>query len=151
MIISEMSSKDRYLGIHPGMKQAFDFLEACFIHTPESGRYEIDGDNLYAVISRYMPQEKENPRYETHNAYIDVQCMVSGSEFQWYIPRKALPAAMPYNPQKDITFYPFTGEGSKLALKPGDFAVYFPQDGHLPAMADGTTDECIRIVVKIKC
>lgn len=151
MIVGEMNSKDRLLGIHPGMKQAFDFLEQCFAGEMEPRRYEIDGEKLYAMVFRYTPQEKEYPQYETHDKYLDIQYMVSGSEFQWYIPRKKLPANAPYQAEKDITFYPFAGEGSRLALGPGDFAIYFPEDGHLPAMPDGMADECVRIVVKIKC
>ena len=151
MFVGEMNSKELYLNAHPKMKQAFDFLERCFQKPIAPGRYEIDGEDVYAIVFQYVPQEKETPRYETHNAYIDIQCMAAGSEFQWYLPRADLPADVPNQPEKDITFYPFTGDGSRLHLKAGDFAVYFPQDAHLPGMADGTTDACIRIVVKIKC
>lgn len=151
MVIGEMGSKDYYLGIHPKMKQAFDFLEKCFTCELESGRHEIDGDDLYALVFRYTPQEKEKPRYETHDHYIDIQCMVAGSEYHWYRPRCDLPEGTPYHAEKDITFYPFAGEGSRLAVRPGSFTIFFPQDGHLAGMTDGSVDVCTRVVVKIKC
>ena len=151
MIIGEMRSKDYYLGIHPKMKQAFDFLEACFTHDLEPGHHEIDGEDLYALVFHYDPQEKENPRYETHDRYIDIQCMVTGSEYHWYLPRCDLQEGTAYQADKDITFYPFAGEGSRLAVKPGDFTIFFPQDGHLAGMTDGSENACTRVVVKIKC
>jgi len=151
MIISHISSKEMYQSVHPKMKRAFDFLEKYFDAPMEPGRYDIDGENLYAIIFRYVPQKKENLHYETHNQYIDIQCMAKGSEYQWYMPRKDLAGDMTYNPEKDITFYPFEEKGSRLRMGAGDFAIYFPADGHLPAMTDGTKDECVRIVVKIKC
>ena len=150
MIIGNITNKGMYLGTHPRMKQAFEFVDACFARGTAPGRYEIDGDNLFAMVFRYAPQENENPRYETHDEYIDLQCMLSGSETHWYISRKNTTDPTPYNTENDITFYPFSGEGSKLSLSAGDFAVYFPQDAHLPGMADGSAEECIRIVVKIK-
>ena len=52
--------------------------------------------------------------------------------------------------EKDISFYEFSGSGSRLHLTEGSFAVYFPQDGHLPGMADGSCGKCRRIVVKLK-
>jgi len=151
MIAGDLSGKKWYLNIHPKMKEAFDFLEDCFVRGTKPGRYELDGDNLYALVFQYVPQEKEAPRYETHDRYLDIQCMAAGSEFQWYCPRKDLSSPIACSPEKDVSFYSFAGQGSRLHMKAGDFAIYFPEDGHLPGMADGTTDECMRIVVKIKC
>ncbi len=151
MILGEMKSNDSYVNVHPKFTLAFDFLEKCFAEGVEVGRHEIDGDNVYALVMEYTSKEKENPRFETHDNYIDIQCMLHGSECQWYLPRKCLQELGPYNPEKDITFYGFTGKGSKLVLEPGDYAIYFPQDGHLPGMVAEPNVNCTRIVVKIKC
>ena len=151
MILGEMRSNACYVAVHPKFQQAFEFMEKCFAEGIEVGRHEIDGDDLYALVMQYTSKEKENPRFETHDNYIDIQCMLKGSECQWYLPRKELQELGPYNPEKDITFYSFKGEGSKLILNPGDYAIYFPQDGHLPGMMAAPNEECTRIVVKIKC
>jgi YhcH/YjgK/YiaL family protein len=150
MILGTIQTGSRYRTVHPGFSQAFDFLEQCFKCGVEPGRYEMDGDNVYALVMQYTPAEKETPRFETHDRYIDIQCMLRGSEYQWYLPRSELRDATQYNEEKDFTLYSFSGEGSRLMLNPGDFAVYFPEDGHLPGMMAGSED-CVRIVVKIKC
>ena len=100
---------------------------------------------------RYSPKEQENPRFEAHDRYIDIQCMISGSETHWHMPRRETEAVSDYDEKADIAFYAFTGEGSRLRMKEGMFAVYFPEDAHLPGMSDGSQEECVRIVVKIKC
>ena len=121
MLAGELTHTEPYHSVHPRMEQAFRFLEDCLAQGVRPGRYTIDGDDIYAVVFQYVPQEKEDPRYETHDRYLDIQCIAQGSG------------------------------GSKLHLKAGDFAVYFPSDGHLPAMPDECAENCIRIVVKIKC
>ena len=151
MILAEMKTKDRYLDIHPAMKASFAFLDKCFAEGVEPGEYPIDGDNILAKVFRYELKEKANPQYETHDDHIDIQCMLRGTECQWYIPRKELKDEGPYNAARDLTFYSFSGEGSKLVLEPGDFAIYFPEDGHLPAMLGDVENDCVRIVIKIKC
>lgn len=150
MLAGELTHTEPYHNVHPRMEQAFRFFEDCLAQGVRPGRYTIDGDDIYAVVFQYVPQEKEDPRYETHDRYLDIQCIAQGSEFQYYIPRRELVPSTPYDEVKDVTFYPFCG-GSKLHLKAGDFAVYFPSDGHLPAMPDECAENCIRIVVKIKC
>lgn len=151
MILAELHSAHLYAAVHPAFPRALEFLKHCFTHGAACGRHEIDGDDLYALVMEYTPAEKEAPRFETHNRYIDIQCMLRGSECQWYLPRKDLQDAGAYNPEKDVTFYSFSGVGSRLVLNPGDLAVYFPEDGHLPGMMADTKDYCVRIVVKIKC
>lgn len=106
MFVGEMNSKELYLNAHPKMKQAFDFLERCFQKPIAPGRYEIDGEDVYAIVFQYVPQEKETPRYETHNAYIDIQCMAAGSEFQWYLPRADLPLMCHINQRRILRFTP---------------------------------------------
>ena len=151
MILGEMTSNACYVNMHPKFKLAFEFLEKCFDKGVEAGRYEIDGNDVYALVMEYISKEKETPRFETHDNYIDIQCMLKGSECQWYLPRKEMRELAPYNPEKDITFYSFEGRGSELLLQPGDYAIYFPQDGHLPGMVAAPNEDCTRIVVKIKC
>ena len=97
-----------------------------------------------------FPKKKAEPLYETHDKYVDIQCMLEGSEYQWYAPRGELKEKIAYNTEKDSSFYEFSGSGSRLHLTEGSFAVYFPQDGHLPGMADGSCGKCRRIVVKLK-
>lgn len=82
---------------------------------------------------------------ETHNDFIDIQIPLSGEEVMGYMPRTDLPEAA-YNAEKDITFY----EGlatDYLTVKPGMFAIFFPEDAHAPGV---TPDGVRKVIVKVR-
>ena len=151
MITDSLDKLRNYAALNSRIAAAADFLEKHRGDDLAAGRYEVDGDNLYVLIMDYAPSQKSLLRYESHDKYIDMQCMLTGSEYQWYCPREQLVLREEYNKDKDISFYEFNGEGSKLHLQEGYFAIYFPQDGHLPAVMDYYNGICRRAVVKIKC
>jgi len=150
MIIDSFENRALYYQVHPKMKEAFEFLEACMENPKAAGRYEIEGDLLYGMIADYEPKVNPAPKFEAHHQYIDVQCMLSGSEVQWYAPRKDLTEVEPYLPEKEAAFYAFTGNEIKLNLSEKMFVIYFPEDGHLPVMPDGISKHCVRAVMKLK-
>ena len=134
MILDTISHLAEYAGLHPGIRAAAAFLEKCRLENPAPGTYEIEGRNVYALILDY-----------------DIQCMLLGSEYQWYAPRETLQETVPYNSEKDITRYGFSGQGTRLLLGEGSFAIYSPQDGHLPGVRMDGVAKCRRVVVKVKC
>ncbi|MEO6223583.1 MAG: YhcH/YjgK/YiaL family protein, partial [Vicinamibacterales bacterium] len=56
-------------------------------------------------------------------------------------------AAEPYDAEKDILW--LTGEGDRVTLRPGDFVLLWPEDGHMPAMAIGDPIPVLKVVIKI--
>ena len=125
-----------------------DYLDLLLIHQPFGdyyGTYRAMEELYKAGKLRAIGVSNFGP-----DRYLDIQCMLSGSENQWYAPRKTLKTETEYNPVKDIEFFAFHGNGSELHLAEKSFAVYFPQDGHLPSMPDGVAEKCVRAVVKLK-
>ena len=150
MILGEMSHKERYFNIHPKMKCAFDFLDNCFTEGIKPGKYQIDGKSIYAVAFLDNSGQKENLYYETHDKYIDVQCIISGCQTHWYLSREALQKDGGYDSKEDITLYLPQETECSLTLRRGEFAIYFPEDGHLPAVCVAEESPCIRVVIKIE-
>lgn len=151
MIIDKIENSEIYLNMHPFMKDAFNFLEQCSNGEIKEGRHAIKGDEIYALVLSYDSKEKEKLQYETHDNYIDIQCMIKGNEYQMYESRDELKEISPYNSEKDITFYTYDNKGSKLHLTEGTFAIYFPNDGHMPGIPSWSKQRCTRVVVKIRC
>ena len=77
----------------------------------------------------------------------DLQIPLSGTEIMGYTAAKdCIPADAPYNAEKDITFFEGLAE-TYITVKPGMFAIFFPQDGHAP----GITPEGVKkVIVKVK-
>ena len=50
MILDVLANSARYEGLHEGFKKAFDFLKEAHKNLPELGRYELDGDKVFALV-----------------------------------------------------------------------------------------------------
>lgn len=77
---------------------------------------------------------------------LDIQIPLSAPETYGYMPLKDMPEAE-YNEAKDVTKYPGLTGGSLVTCKPGEFAIFFPQDGHQPCIGKG---EIHKAIFKVK-
>ena len=85
MILENLKTWDR-VKHHYGesLQKAVAFLKENDFTKMEPGKYEIDGDRIYAslVDKETSPKEKRAP--ESHERYIDIQFLVSGREIIGY-------------------------------------------------------------------
>jgi YhcH/YjgK/YiaL family protein len=132
-------------------EKAFDFLRAA---TPEleAGRYVLDGDTLFASVDNYETKARNGAKPETHRQYIDIQVMLSGREIFEIFPADALETCEPYTADRDLEFYSLPEQPApiRFTLVPGQFAVFFPEDAHMPGLRTGTAAEPVqKIVIKV--
>jgi len=52
MILDDLSNAARYQNLHPGFREGFAFLARPDLKSLESGKYELQGDRLFALINR---------------------------------------------------------------------------------------------------
>lgn len=110
------------------------FLAGCTAETP-AGRYELDGDRIYAMIQGYETHAANPEKLEIHKKYVDIQLLLAGGESIIFRPVDGLEVTVPYDEKKDIAFYRFNLEESvPVTLIPGKFAVFFPEEGHMPGV-----------------
>lgn len=150
MIVDHLSNIAQYKAL-PELKQIIEYLECHDLKDLPDGRTDIDGDNLYVLIQRPTLKKVEEVRPEAHDLYADLQVVIEGEEIMGYAPRKDLGEPVEVREGKDIVFY--DGKGgeafSKIVFKAGQFAVFYPQDGHVPCIDNGAgTDH--KAVIKIK-
>ena len=89
---------------------------------------------------------KEQAQLETHKNFIDIQIPLSCTEVMGYTPACNLPEG-DYNAEKDITKFTLPSE-AYIPVHPGMFAIFFPQDGHAPCIADEETIQ--KVIVKVR-
>jgi len=144
MIYDHINNLARY--IKPEIfKKISSFLQKL---PSEDGKYNIDGDNLFAIISTYNPRKFEDGRYETHFKYVDLQLMVSGSESIWYCqPNKLMRESVDI--EKDITFYQKSDQGVELPITTEMFMLIFTDEGHLPSVGSNPDQKLRKVVFKI--
>lgn len=148
MILDKLENADWYAGITENLKKGFDFLKNTDLLKIEIGRYEIDGKNVFALISEYESKAHQDCRLEAHQTYADIQYIVSGREAIGFVPLSDQSITSDYNPEKDIVF--FAGETTQLIVEAGMFAVFFPQDIHRPCMQISGPEKVKKIVVKVR-
>jgi len=149
MILDKLTNWRRYSALSE-LKQAFEFLEGQTEVCLGTGRVEIDGDRVYALVQVYTPGPIAEGRFETHQRYADIQFVGKGREMMGCAPAAGLTVATPYDPQKDVAFYQHPPVFSQLALEAGEFAVFFPQDAHMPGRRLDSDETVCKIVVKVR-
>lgn len=144
MILDTIDNLEQYASLNPLFAQAIEYLKQTDLQALPVGKVQLKGDDLTVNVSQTQPKTKEQAKLETHRKYVDIQIPLSGTEVMGYTPASDLPQAE-YNAEKDITFYPGLAE-SYVTVKPGMFTIFFPQDGHAPAITETGVK---KIIVKI--
>jgi biofilm protein TabA len=117
-----------------GLERPFEYLARTDLAVLPLGRTDIEGDDVYVMISEAETRAPEQVKFEAHRRYIDIQLVVRGQESIGYAPVASLVTAEPYDTTKDIEFFSVPQESATLALRAGDFAVFAPGDGHRPSL-----------------
>jgi YhcH/YjgK/YiaL family protein len=117
-----------------GLQRPFEYLARTDLAALPLGRTDIDGDDVFVLVSEGETRPPEQVRFEAHRRYIDIQLVVRGQEAIGVVPAAALVTAEPYDGTKDIEFFATPRESATLALHAGDFAVFAPGDAHRPSL-----------------
>ena len=122
------------------------FLEKNELRSLDFGRIYIKGDELFANIDNQASKSKEDAVLETHSKYIDIQIPITADEVMGYIPKEQLPEC-DFNEENDAALYPVGMPATDyLNVTTSMFAIFFPQDGHAPAI---TPVKLKKIIVKV--
>ena len=150
MILDSFGQHRRYIRTLPRLDRAFQFLGTVTPATPV-GRQVLEGENIYAIVQRYTTKPMAQARFEAHRRYADVQFIVTGREKVLWAPLESLrDVAEPYSTEKDITFFDMVPEPVSVDLRAGQFAVFFPEDGHAPGLEWASPGDVLKVVVKVR-
>jgi YhcH/YjgK/YiaL family protein len=114
------------------------------------GRHPIDGDDVFALVATYDTVPGTEKRFETHVRHIDLQYVADGHERILHAPAAALTVETPYDEAADIAFYAEPPFASSLLMRPGDLAIFFPDDAHKPGCMAGARHTVRKVVVKVR-
>ena len=149
MIHDTLKNAGLYARLHPGLHKGLDFLGTFVPQTPD-GRIDIDGDDVYALVQSYDTTPDSDKRFEAHRVYADIQYLVFGDETIVCSPLSRIVSETDYNAEKDFTLYSNTNDIINLVLRPGDFAIFLPEDGHKPGCHHEGPSAVKKVVVKVR-
>jgi YhcH/YjgK/YiaL family protein len=147
MIIDTIDNLGKYVALNPLFADVVEFLKGHDLLTLETGKYPIKDKDLFLNLQVAKQRTKETALLETHVEMIDIQIPVTAAETFGYTPLCDLPA-FDYNAEKDITKYGDTKAQTYVTVNPGQFAIFFPQDGHAPCITDAP--EIKKAIFKVK-
>ncbi|BDQ35384.1 YhcH/YjgK/YiaL family protein [Pseudodesulfovibrio portus] len=146
MILDILDNADFYVPLNPHLATAFAFLRRPDLAQLETGRHEVD-DDVYAVVARGKGRKVEDALIETHDHYLDLQYVISGTDTMGWKARRDLgPTTEAYDPRSDVAFYK-DAPTAWAEVAPGAFAIFFPEDAHLPMISDG---ELHKVIMKVR-
>lgn len=148
MVLDSIKNCKKYEGLHRSFEKAFQFLKRDDLESLALGKYEIDGEEVFALVQEYDTKDLENAKYEAHKKYIDIQYMLDGNENMGYSSINKLQLTTPYDEDKDVMF--LEGETKLIALHSKDFFVLFPEDAHMPGMIINEKAKVKKVVVKVR-
>lgn len=149
MIIDDLANAEKYFCIHPLFSKAFEYIRSQDLVNIEVGKYDIDSDNLKAIVSnkKGMTAEESASKFECHNRHIDIQVCINGKEKIGWKPRGAcIQQKGDYNAEKDVVFYSDSPD-MHFSLTDNQFAIFFQEDVHAPMIGD---EQIKKMVVKVK-
>ena len=149
MIVDTLNNSKQYSNAHGGFSAGFDFIKKAVSENLPEGRYDIDGENVFAFIQEYT--SKEDSSFEAHKNYIDIQFIVKGTEVIFAADLDKLSVKTEYCDERDVMFLNDYGKATKIILTDGEYGIFFPWDAHKPGLClDGKPDTVKKIVVKVK-
>lgn len=147
MILDTLDRLECYGYISPMMDKVLDFFRKTDLATLKPGRIDLQGDDLFVNVNRQDAQTRDEAPIEAHQGYIDIQVPISSDEEMGFISAPFMPApSKAYNADRDVAFYPGLCD-TYLNVRKGMFVVFFPGEGHAPAI---TRDGILKLIVKIR-
>jgi biofilm protein TabA len=146
MILDVLENGHRYLALNKGFAKAFEFLARPDLEELPVGRYGIDGERVYAMVSGDPGRKKEDAQLEAHEKYIDIQLVLSGTDVMGWKPRSLCDKPSgEYDQKIDLQF--FADEPDVwISTRSGSFVIFFPDDAHMPSISSGILH---KVVVKV--
>lgn len=137
MIFSSLSQSERLAALHPLFPRAFEFMRNTDMRTLPPGRHPILEDDLFVIIENVHGRSRADARLECHRQYIDIQLVLEGDEEMGWKPLADCREPLDnYSAEKDILFFN-DPVASWIAVPPGAFCIFFPEDAHAPLVSNG--------------
>jgi biofilm protein TabA len=150
VIVDKIGNWSLYFTRESGLYDGINFINN-FNECEADGRYEIRGQEIFAIVQSYHTESAADKKIESHNKYVDIQYILSGREVIGWFPVAALSESTPYSEEKDAIFYQPADTMTPIIMAPGTFSIFFPQDAHQPGCIFHKAEPVRKIVVKVSC
>ena len=151
MIVQELPIVYGSAALRKRLEKGFQFLANTDFQTLSEGRFEIDGNEVFANVQKYKTHTPSSSRFESHRKYFDIQYVVEGRERILVTRGEKMVTAVEYDEVKDMELWEDVEECSSVLLEKGQYALLDLEDYHKPRCRcdDDIPVDVFKIVVKI--
>ena len=149
MIFDHLTNISLYKNFSPDIYEGLTYLQQL---SPDiaPGSYQIT-PRVKAIVSEYETKVKNEVGFEAHRKNIDIQYLLKGKERIACMPIEKLTETEPYSEEKDAAFYAAEGVAAQtMTIGGGYFAIFFPQDGHMPQLCVNEPQMVKKVVIKVR-
>lgn len=142
MISSNIENYQQYI-FNENFELAFKFLMNTNLLELPLGKTELS-ESVYIIRDHYNTKKLGETFWESHNQYIDIQFIIKGEEKIAHAPSQHLTKVLTKE-ENDVNIL-MGPVRSFLHLIENDFAIFFPEDAHMPGLNTDLTSNkmCIR-------
>ncbi|MFZ4592524.1 MAG: YhcH/YjgK/YiaL family protein [Ignavibacteria bacterium] len=148
MIIDRIENYCNYKFSNRNISKAIKYILNTDFRNKESGKYELEGDELYYIVNEYRTKSEFETVPELHKKYIDIQYLSEGAERIGYAPYSRQKVFKKYNNENDIAFY--KSAMSYITLTKGMFAIINTMELHQPGILLKEPEYVKKIVFKVR-
>lgn len=147
MILADLRDFRRYKQIIPYFSELNNFLKTHDLNTFATGKISIIEEEIFINIVEFALKSKQEQIIEAHQEYLDIHIPLNTKEtIGWKKTEECTDETKPYEKDNDCVLFSDVPD-VYFTVKPGQFAVVFPEDAHAPAIGEGIIKKAI---VKIK-
>lgn len=151
MVYDTFDNIELYKGLSDDIYEGLKFLKQATPDLP-CGIHEIN-PRVKAIVSEYETKKVNDNSFEAHRKNIDIQALLQGTERIAFLPVTHLTETKAYDPTTDAAFYSANDIlhlPSYLLLQSAAFAIFYPQDGHMPQLCINEPMIVKKVVIKVK-
>lgn len=148
MIYDKLDNLEVYKGISEDIYEGLVFLRQASLDTA-NGVYQLNS-RVKVIVSEYETKTENKNGFEAHKRFLDIQYTLKGIEKVCCLPIEKLKETVPYNEENDAALYAANVHSQEMVIGEGYFAIFFPQDGHMPQLCVNEPMPVKKVVVKVQ-
>ena len=148
MVFDKIDNIEIYKGLSKEIYEGLNYLKQI---KPDiaNGVYEISS-RVKAIVSEYETKLVNVHGYEAHKRFIDIHYVLIGEERVCSLPIEKLNETQAYCSDKDVAFYDSESLPQQMIIGNNYFAIFFPQDGHMPQLCLEKPSRVKKVVIKVE-
>lgn len=150
MILDSLKNAKQYAALNERINKIFEAAKEYNSDNFKAGRVSIDGDTIYMNFAEYETKNKADAIAEAHKKYIDVMCMIEGTETIYVKDTEKLSnITHEYTEENEALLADLDDDATPVRLEAGSFVILFPQDAHAPGCDADKKQKVKKIIGKV--